>query len=541
VDETRYRMRVDGMTCESCERHAKGALGGAGADEVDASWRRGEATFSAAASIDRSSLSRAVREAGYTPGEIWPIERAPGRVAGADGEYDLLIIGSGGAAFAAAIRASNLDARVALVEREVVGGTCVNIGCIPSKTLLAAAGARHTAAAHPFAGIETTAGDVDLAALVAQKDELTSRLRQAKYLDLADSYGFEVLRGEATFVSPDTVSVEGRELRAGAYLVATGADPRIPDLPGLREAGYLTSTTAMEQERVPRRLAVIGGGFVGMEQGQLFARLGAAVTIVGRLAPRAEPELGDWMSRAFADEGIEVRRQRAVAVEASGRTKLVVLDDGSCVEADAILVATGRAPRTAALGLERAGVAANESGAIVTDNEQRTSNPRVYAAGDVTAGHQFVYVAAAQGNVAAENAVAGSRRTMDYTGLPSVIFTSPQMASAGMTEAQALEAGYECDCRVLDLADVPRALVQRDTTGAIKIVAQRGTGKVLGVHAVAEGAGDMILAGVYAVKFGLTVSDLANTWAPYLTMSEGLKLAAQTFSRDVKQLSCCAA
>jgi mercuric reductase len=405
--------------------------------------------------------------------------------------YDLLVIGSGGAAFAAAIRATDLGAQVALVEREVIGGTCVNIGCIPSKALLAAAAARHTAAGHPFAGIPTDVGSVDLAALIAQKDELVDHLRQSKYINLADSYGFAILKGDATFVPGDLLAIDGHPVSASSYLIATGAEPRVPGLPGLREAGFLTSTTAMEQQHVPRRLAVIGGGFVGMEQGQLFARLGAAVTIIGRLAPRAEPELAEWMSKAFTDEGIDVRPVKAARVETSTSGKVVVLEDGSRVEADEILVATGRTPRTANLGLENVGVKVGSNGAIVTDDEQRTSNPRIFAAGDVVLGPQFVYVAAAQGTLAAKNAVTGGHERMDYTGLPSVIFTSPQLASAGLTEADALERGYTCDCRTLDLDNVPRALVQRDTMGAIKIVAELGTGKILGVHAVAEGAGDV--------------------------------------------------
>lgn len=456
-------------------------------------------------------------------------------------DFDLVIVGTGGAAFAGAIRASQLGARVALVERDVMGGTCVNVGCVPSKHLLAAADVRHGATRHPFAGIATSADGVDLAALVGEKDELVAGLREAKYVNLADSYGFPIIRGHARFSSPDGLSVDGQGLRAGAYLIATGADPRVPDMPGLKETGYLTSTTAMELDAVPGRLVVIGGGFVGMEQGQLFARLGARVTIVGSLAPRAEPEQSAWMAKVFADEGIEIRPGRAVSLEEAASGKAVVLDDGSRIAGDEVLVAVGRAPRTSAMGLADAGIEVDATGAVVVDDEMRTTNPRVFAAGDVTAGPQFVYVAAAQGNVAATNALTGTHRTMDYSGLPSVVFTSPQVASAGLTESAALESGFECDCQVLELADVPRAIVQRDTRGGIKIVAERRTGKVLGVHAVAAGAGDMILAAVYAIRSGWTVSNLADTWAPYLTMSEGLKLAAQLYSRDVKQLSCCAA
>ncbi len=467
-----------------------------------------------------------------------PIQPAPRP--GAEEDYDLAVIGSGGAAFAAAIRASGLGARVVVIERAAVGGTCVNVGCVPSKTLLAAASAFHTATAHPFAGLPTTAEPADLRALVAQKDELVGRLRQAKYVDLADTYGFEILVGEGRFVDADILEVDGRPVRAGAYLVATGAEPKVPDLRGLAEAGYLTSTTAMELAEVPARLVTIGGGFVGMEQSQLFSRLGSRVTLVGRLAPRVEPELAAWIGRVFADEGLDLVPQRAVAVERDGAEVTVVTDSGRRVSADAVLVAVGRAPRVD-LNLQAAGVKLDDDGFVAVDEELRTSNPRVFAAGDVIGGPQYVYVAAAQGNLAAGNALAGERRRMDYTGLPSVIFTDPALASAGMTEQGAVAAGHQVVSRVLELENVPRALANRDTRGAVKLVADATTGKILGVHAVAEAAGELMLAATYAIKFGLTVDDVADTWAPYLTMSEALKLVAQSFKGDVKKLSCCAA
>ncbi len=455
-------------------------------------------------------------------------------------DYDLAIIGSGGAAFGAAIRAANLGARVALVEMGVVGGTCVNIGCIPSKTLLAGADAFHSAASHPHAGLPTHTGTVDMHALIAQKDELVGQLRGSKYFDVAAAYGFEVIHGTARFIDPDTLDVDGQLLRATSYIVATGAEPTVPNVAGLADAGYLTSTTAMELSVLPARVVTIGGGFVGMEQSQLLRRLGAHVSIVGRLAPRAEPELAAWIAQVFVDEGIDVVAERVVAVEVEGDEKVVITDAGTRLHADAILVAVGRSPRVEALDLDAAGVKRGAAGFIAVDEELRTSNPRIFAAGDVTGGAQYVYVAAAQGNLAAENALTDAHRRMDYTGLPSVIFTDPALASAGMTEGEARSAGHEVDCRVLELENVPRAIANRDMRGAIKLVAEANTGKILGVHALAEGAGDLILAGVYAIKFGLTVDDLATTWAPYLTMSEALKLVAQSFKGDVKKLSCCA-
>lgn len=455
-----------------------------------------------------------------------------------DAQFDVAVVGSGGAAMSAAIHARQRGASVVLVERSTLGGTCVNVGCVPSKTLLAAAGAHHGAITNPFSGAPTRADGVDFAALVEQKDELVTRLRDAKYADVASAYGFEVRPGTALFADPETLLVDGTPLRARAYLIATGAEPAVPDLPGLADVDYLTSTTAMELSGLPESLVVIGGGFVGMEQAQLFAHLGAKVTVVGRLAPRAEPELAARLHEVFQADGITVVTDRAARVEKEGSDVVVVTESGQRVPGQRLLVATGRSPRSAALNLTAAGVKTDDEGFVVVDAEQRTSNPLVYAAGDVTGAPQYVYVAAAGGKVAAGNALGGSDQ-VDYTGLPAVVFTRPQLASAGMTEAEALEQGYQLACRLLDLADVPRAVANRDTRGAIKVIAVADTGRVLGVHALAEGAGEIMLAATYAIKAGFTIDQVADTWAPYLTMAEGLRLAAGLF-RNEMPTSCCA-
>lgn len=457
--------------------------------------------------------------------------------------YDLAVIGSGGAAMAAAITARGAGKTVVLVEQSTVGGTCVNTGCVPSKTLLAAAGARHGARANPFPGAPTSAGPVDLAALVGQKDELTGRLRQAKYADVAAAHGFEVRPGHARFADPDTLLVDGAPLPAAAYLIATGSEPGRPPLPGLEQVDWLSSTTAIELTELPESLVVIGGGYVGMEQAQLFAHLGARVTLVGRLAPAAEPELADTLGGVFADDAITVIEDRATAIEQTEGGEVVVVTAGGRRPSGArLLVATGRTPRTAALNLDAAGVKTDQGGFVVVDAAGRSSNPRVFAAGDVSGAPQYVYVAAATGRAAALNATesAGPRpATVDYTGLPAVVFTRPQLGSAGLTEAQALAAGYRCECRVLDLAEVPRALANRDTRGAVKVVADAETGRVLGVHAAADGAGEIMLAATYAIKARMTVDDVADTWAPYLTMAESLRLTAGQF-RTQLPTSCCA-
>ena len=452
--------------------------------------------------------------------------------------YDLVVIGTGGAAMAAGIQARKRDRRVLLVEHGPLGGTCLNVGCVPSKTLLAAFGQRHRAAANPFRGIVTVAGEVDLPSVIEQKQTLIDRLREAKYSDVAAAHGIAIRWGHATFASRELLLVDGEPVPAGGYVVATGAEPAVPPLPGLDAVDYLTSTTAMEQTTLPTSMVVIGGGYVGLEQAQLWADAGVKVTLVGPLAPRAEPEIADVIRTVFAADGIDVIEEHATAVSGAAGTVTVTTGSGAAVTAQRLLIATGRRGRTDGLGLAQAGVGVDDRGFIRVDPRQRTSNPVVYAAGDVSGAPQFVYVAARTGHVAAANAL-GDSQTIDYTGLPSVVFTTPQLASAGVTEAQAVAAGYACDCRILSAQDIPRALANQDTRGMVKLVADARTGRVLGAHAALDGAGEMMLAATYAIKAGLTVTDLADTWAPYLTMSEALRLAAGLFSDD-KPISCCA-
>jgi len=454
-------------------------------------------------------------------------------------DHDLIVIGSGGAAMAAGIAARARGADVLLVERGTLGGTCLNVGCVPSKTLLAAAGRRSAAKANPFSGVPTgEVGAVDLRSLVDQKDRLIEAMRQAKYAEVAAAHGFEIRSGNARFADPDTLLVDGEPLTARAYLIATGADPALPDLPGLDGVEVLTSTTAMELTALPGSLLVIGGGYVGMEQAQIFAGLGTHVTLVGRLAPHTEPELREVMRGAFARAGITVVQQRAVAVQALGGGAAVVTDGGGRWEAERLLVATGRVPRSADLDPAAGSVGLDSRGFVLVDDRQRTSNPRVWAAGDVSGAPQFVYVAAATGRVAAQNALGGDT-WVHWAGLPAVTFTRPQIAGAGLTEQQARDAGYDCDCRVLGARDISRALVEHAPLGALKLVADAATGKVLGVHAALDGAGEMMLAATYAITAGMTVDDLADTWAPYLTVAEGLRIAAGLYRSD-KPTSCCA-
>jgi mercuric reductase len=474
------------------------------------------------------------------------IERASVGPVGDD--YDLLIIGAGSAAFAAAIKASELGARVAMAERGTVGGTCVNIGCVPSKALLRAAEHYHRAGHSPFAGVPTFAGVVDLKALVAQTDELVTTMRQEKYEDLIDIYGIDIIRGEARFTGPDSVEVVRREVRAGRFLVATGASPWAPPIDGLDETGYLTSTTALELSDLPAELIVLGANAIGLELGQLFLHLGSAVTFVealDRIAPFEEPEISAAIGEHLESLGARVFTSTTATKTGRGgeRRWLDVSIDGHTtrIEGSHLLLATGRRANTTGLGLQAAGVETDQHGHVVVDDQMATTNPKVFAAGDVTTIPQFVYVAARSGAIAAEHALRGTGRRIDLATMPRITFTSPQIASVGLTEAQANEAGHQVITSLAPLAVVPRALVDHATAGLVKLVADETNGRLLGAHILADGAGDVIQAAIMAIKHRVTVDEIADTLHPYLTMAEGLKLAAQGFTKDVRHLSCCAA
>lgn len=474
-----------------------------------------------------------------------------------DISVDLAVIGSGGGAFAAAIRASALGKSVAMIERGTMGGTCVNTGCVPSKALIAAAEARHVALdTRRFPGITAAAGRTDMARLIDGKDALVGQLRQTKYLDIAAGHGWRLLHGEASFGgSPEAPvvrvsSTDGTTelVQAEHYLIATGGRPTEPAIEGLDQVDYLTSTTAMELAELPESMLVLGGGYVALEQAQLFARLGSRVTMLvrSRLASREEPEADEVLGQVFADEGIQVVRdvtvERVHTDPVTGKViaATTVMGEHREFTADRLLVAVGRTPNTESLNLPVVGVDTGQDGRVIVSEQLATANPRVWAAGDVTAQREFVYVAAAHGALVVDNAFTGAGRAMDYSQLPRVTFTSPALGAVGMTDAQAVAAGIRCDCRVLPLDYVPRAIVNRDTRGFIKVVADADTGRILGITAVARDAGELAAAGVYILATGMTTEQVASTWAPYLTMAEGIKLACQAYTTDVSQLSCCA-
>ena len=462
--------------------------------------------------------------------------RATGRNGGA---YDLVVIGAGSAGFSAAITAADQGAQVALVGSGTIGGTCVNIGCVPSKTLIRAAESLHnTRVAARFAGITAEAELTDWRGTVHQKDALVSELRQAKYVDLLPAYkGIAYRAGPARLVEGG-VEVDGTRISAGKIIIATGARPAVPAIPGIDTVPCLTSTTALDLEKLPRSLLVVGGGYVGAELAQMFARAGVKVTLACRshLLPEAEPEIGAALTGYFEDERISV--VSGITYRAIRKTGNGVALDVSCDDADQVLIATGRAPNIEGLALAEHGITVSPSGGIVVDDRMRTTRAGVYAVGDVTGRDQFVYMAAYGAKIAATNALNGDTLRYDNRAMPAIVFTDPQVASVGLTEVAARHAGHTVRVSTIGLDQVPRALAARDTRGLIKLDAD--SGRLLGAHVLAPEGADSIQTAALAIRQGLTIDDLAATIFPYLTTVEGLKLAALSFGKDVAKLSCCA-
>lgn len=462
-----------------------------------------------------------------------------------DGPYDLAVIGAGSAGFSAAITAAEAGARVALIGAGTIGGTCVNVGCVPSKALIRAVESlHHTRAAGRFDGIEAEARVTDWAATVAQKQALVEELRRAKYADVLPRHeNVAYVGGRAAFDDDGKLTVDGSLFPAAKTIIATGSRPHVPAIPGIEAVDTLDSTSALEMSALPASMLVLGAGYIGVELAQLFARAGVAVTLVSRrgVLSEAEPEVSAALEGYLADEGIRLVRAKGYD-RISEQDNAIALhhSDGQVLTAERLVLATVRAPNSDGLNLAAAGITVDARGGISTDKQMRTTNPNIWAAGDVTGRDQFVYMAAYGAKIAARNAVAGETRTYDNATMPWVVFSDPQVAGVGLSEVQARDAGHEVVTSVLPLDAVPRALAARDTRGLIKLVAEAGSKRLLGAQIIAPEGADSIQTAAMALKAGLTYEDLGDTIMPYLTTVEGLKLAAQTFEKDVAALSCCA-
>lgn len=548
ADRIQWDLDIEGMSCDHCARTIDEVVQRIpGVRDSTTSYTAGRARIITDSSVDAPTLRGAIAGKGYKV--VREKARFLERTSGKDGDLDLVVVGGGAAGFAAAIRAADLGAQVAIVEGGALGGTCVNVGCVPSKTLIRAAETFYRLHHPAFTGISAEPKPLDFQAVIQQKRDLVAELVHSKYWGVLAAYpSILLLRGRARFRRDGVLEVDGEPLRARKIVLAMGASPWAAPIPGLADVPYLTSTTIMELEALPERLIAIGGGAVGLELAQTFARFGSEVTVLEvlpRIVPPEDADVGEALGGYLREEGMDVRTGVKITRVAGGpgAYRVEIEEDGErcTLEADQLLVATGRRPNTAGMGLEEAGIRLGRKGEVVVDGYLETTRKGVYGAGDVTGDPMFVYVAAYAGSLAADNALTGNTKSCDLTAVPRVTFTDPQVASVGLTEAEARGQGIPIAVATLPMTHVPRAIVARDTRGFVKLIAHAETNQLVGAHILAPEAGDIIEQALVVMRFGIRVDEMAALLHPYLTNAEALKLAAQTFKKDVAKLSCCAA
>lgn len=463
--------------------------------------------------------------------------------------FDFLILGAGASAFAAAIKANELGAKTAMVKGPLpLGGTCVNVGCVPSKALVRAAELVHLARSSRRPGVELAVSRFDFAEVIRGERELVEALRHQKYeLVMEQASNVTVLEGAAEFLDQRRVRVGAEELKAERTLIATGSTAVPPPVPGLIEAGFLTHITALSSEHLPKSMLVIGGGPVGLEFAQIFSRFGTKVTLAvkdRRLFSRTEPELSQRLEEVFVGEGITVLKEsEAVSVERRGNLKVVRLRGRAgehTVEVEEILVATGKKANTKSLKLDQAGVNVDARHAVATSPTFQTSTSHIFAAGDVTnLPNRLETTAGREGSFAAENALRGTSKMIDYQTVPWTVFTDPQLSGVGLLDEETAKHGLSCTCNTISFEHIAKAHILGDTRGISKMVADRKTSRIVGVHILAPNAGDIINSAELILKNNMRIEQVLDTMPIFPTLSESLKINALSLVTDVSKLSCC--
>lgn len=554
-------LQITGMTCDHCATGIEKKFAGKkGILDTKVSYREGRGRF--VIDTDKASKQEVIDTINAT---------AHYKVSGAEKDrperettteysnsqhdtyqYDLIIIGGGSAAFSAAVNASELGKNSLLINGGLpIGGTCVNVGCVPSKNLIRAAESIYHASNSPFRGIKPRTPEVDFTAIIRQEKELVKTMRQKKYLDVAHgTKGLTIIEGWAVFKDAHTVAVNDKLYTAATFLIATGATTNIPRIEGLEETGFLTNSSLFDLETKPVSLTIMGAGYIGLEIAMAYNRFGVKVKIVefsDRVLRTQTPDISSELEKHLKNEGIELYpNYRVEKFEKKGSNIIIHGKDVKTgkpfqfIEPGYIVVATGTKPNTDKLGLENISLEVEEGGHIKVNEQMQTSLPNIYAAGDCANTPAFVYTAAKEAKVAVRNAFAEETIKVDYTGLPWVVFTDPQVAGAGMDEYEADAKGIPHEVSVLPLSEVPRSAAALDTRGFIKLIRNTENDALIGARIVAPEGGELAMQASLAIKYGITVSELAESFHPYLTLSEGMKLAAITFRKDITQLSCCA-
>ncbi|GGG17180.1 mercuric reductase [Dokdonia pacifica] len=557
-------LQIEGMTCSGCSSHIEKDMNkteGVVSSAVNHETGKGEFTFDTD-KLNKSAIVDAVNGVG-----MYSVVNGNEKEDCCDStsdsttnkasnkgknQFDLIVIGGGSAAFSAAIKAESLGLTTLMVNGGLdFGGTCVNVGCVPSKNLIRAAETAYHATHSNFAGIKPKGADIDFAQIIKDKKALVAALQQQKYMDVVSDFeNLTMLKGWAEFVNNNTIIVDGKDTyTATNVVIATGATTNIPNIEGLNEVGYLTNVSLFDLEEKPKSLTIMGAGYIGLEMAMAYNRLGVKVRIIeftDRPLRSQTEDITDVLVEQMKSEGIEILPNfRAFKFEKEGNDTIIHCNcpDGSTtqiVEKGHIVVATGTTPNTSKLGLENIDLKLSERGHIVVNEKMETNVSNIYGAGDATNTPPFVYTAATEGSTAVNNAFSLSKQSVDYASLPWVVFTDPQIAGAGMDEYEAEKEGIPFEVSKLELSHVPRALAAQDTRGFIKLIRNTVTDKLIGARVVAPEGGELIQQLSMAIKYGITIKDLAESFYPYLTLGEGIKLAAITFGKDVSKLSCCA-
>ncbi len=541
------KIKISGMTCVGCANTIERALSVKGIEYVKVDYENMSAFISFDENIiSESNIADIINSVGHYKTESVEeiVDKSIQNI-----KNHLVIIGGGSAAFAAAIQAKEFGIKTTMINGGLpIGGTCVNVGCVPSKYLIRAAETLHKANNNPFEGIVSSAEVLDFEKIIKDKEKLVLNLQKEKYIDILNQMEeFELIEDRAQLLSKKEIKVGNRVINATHILIATGASAMIPDIKGLDSVDYLTNIEAFELDSLPKTMIVLGGGYIALEIAQMFSRFGSKITLLQRssqILSKEEKDISDELIKHFENEGIEVVTdnniqniyQKDDQVEVTTQIK----DKIRKYSAKKLVVATGRVPNTLGLRLDSAGVKIEQNGSVSVNEFMQTNIPNIYAAGDVIGKNMFVYTAAYEAKLAVINMFSQNKQPADFEVVPWVVFTDPQVAGVGMDEKEAKQKGIDYDVAVLPLSYVPRSIAAKDTRGFIKLIRDKENDILVGARIVSPEGSELLMEVSMAIKFGIKVSKIRDMLHPYLTLSEGIKLATITFDKSVKSLSCCA-
>lgn len=543
------KLEISGMTCNHCASSIEQQfVGKKGIIDKSVSYPKKEGVFTYNNNlISKDKIIETINNTGH-----YKVVKEINNGESSGKKFDLIIIGGGSGAFSAAIKANELGLSTLMVNAGLrLGGTCVNIGCVPSKFLIRAGETAYHSEHSNFSGIKPNGADINFTELIKEKKNLVDTLQKKKYLDVVSDFkNLKIITGWAEFLDKKTILVNGKDkYTAEKIIIATGARTNIPNIEGIEEIDYLTNKTLFDIEEKPLSLTIMGAGYIGLEIAMAYNRLGVKVRIIEFTdrAIRKETEDISWeIQKYMSDEGIEfLPNYRVVKFEKSGTDTILYSKTpentiAKLIEPGRVVIATGTKPNTDKLVLERIGLKLTVNGNIEVNEELETNIPNIFAIGDCNNTPAYVYTAAYEGKIAIENVFLNKRQKTDYSYLPWVIFTDPQIAGVGLDELQAQKNNIPFEVSKISLSDVPRNIAANDTRGFIKLIRNSETDKLIGARIIAPEGGELAMQLSMAIHYGIPVSELATMMYPYLTLSEGIKLAAITFGKDVSKLSCCA-